>query len=110
MLTTYHIPVADPHPAPKRGDLLFSNLRSKNQRTWLVVGVRALKIGPCKEWGGAAARRYKIWAERWWELEPETRVALFRSAERAGGQTAHEFFRFPQKRKAINFERYLSRS
>lgn len=108
MKTTYHIPAQDiDYPAPKRGDLFQSNAGKRMERTWLVLCVRELPHKICKEMGGVMTRRYKVWAERWWELEPETRVALWRSAERAGGQEWHFFHRFPAKKKVRTFEQYM---
>ena len=105
--TTYHVPVSDHYPAPKRGDLLQSNVGKKTERTWLILSVRELPQKVCKEMGGILTCRWKLWAERWWELEPETRIRLWSSAERAGGQVVHGFQRFPVKRKAKTFEQYL---
>jgi hypothetical protein len=109
MKTTYHIPFdysyqGDPH----RGDLLQSNIGDKKrERTWLILAVKRLTDRTCKEMGGVLTRRYKIWAERWYDLEPETRMALYRSAERHGGQLVHSFKRFPAKKKVKTFEQYL---
>ena len=108
--TIYHIPHLSNDPSPKRGDLLQSNIGKKTERTWLILAVKELSSRLCPEMGGVMARRYKLYAERWWELEPETRMRLFRSAERAGGQELHGFKRFPVKKKAKTFDQYLSRS
>ena len=64
----------------------------------------------CPEMGGVMTRRYKLWCERWFSLEPETRISLWRSAERAGGQEVHYFMRFPVKRKTKTFNEYLERT
>jgi len=107
MNTTYHIPAHDEQPAPKRGDIFQSNVGDRRERTWLVLAVHELPQRTCRQMGGILTRRYKVWAARWWELEPEIRVRLYRSAERAGGQNVHGFRRFPAKRKARTFEQYM---
>lgn len=110
MKTTYHIPASasdKAYPAPKRGDLFESNIGTRMERTWLVIAVRTLPQRECRQMGGIMTRRYKVWAERWWQLEPEMRVKLFRSAERAGGQVEHCFRRFPAKPKKRTFEQYM---
>jgi hypothetical protein len=107
MITTYHVPFTHDDPIPKRGDLLQSNIGKRTERTWLILKVRELPLKECKEMGGIVTFRYKIWAERWWELEPRTRVLLHRSAERAGGQVLHGFKRFPAKRKARTFGQFM---
>lgn len=106
MKTTYHIP-SDWPQIPKRGDLLQSNIGDKRERTWLILAVKQIKDKVCPEMGDILTRRYKLWAERWWDLEPATRVALYKSAERAGGQELFTFKRFPVKRKTKTFEQYL---
>ena len=86
---------------PKRGDLLQTNLGDRRERTWMVVHVHNLL--PAK-----GVPRCKVWAVRWWELEPELRLRLFRSAERAGGQKVVYFTRYPAKRRK-SFEQYMRR-
>jgi hypothetical protein len=105
--TTYHIPALDGYAIPKRGDLLQSNLGKRTERTWFILTVREVDSRVCPEMGGIMTRRFKVWAERWWHLEPETRMRLFQSAERAGGQNVHLFHRFPPKRSKITFEQYM---
>jgi hypothetical protein len=83
MKTTYHIPTSHHRISPKRGDLVQSNIGSKRERTWMILSVR--------------------------ELEPETRMRLFRSAERHGGQHVYDFARFPAKRKTVTFEQLMAR-
>ena len=91
----------DGSPIPKRGDLLQSNPGNKRERTWFVLSVHTLK--PIK-----GVPRCCIWAERWWEVEPNLRVMLFRSAERRDGQQVIQFKRYPAKRKrSMNFEQYM---
>ena len=109
MKTVYHIPLLSDDLIPKRGDLLQSNVGKKNERTWLILSVHELPSRVCPEMGGIMTTRWKVWCERWWTLEPETRVALWRSAERAGGQELHFFKRFPAKKKAKTFEQYMER-
>lgn len=104
--STYHIPLAE-SDVPKRGDLMQSNVGKKTERTWIILAVRKLKPKFCAEMG-CETHRYKVWAERWWELDPAMRMALWQSAERAGGQSVHGFYRFPAK-KPPTFEQYMRR-
>ncbi len=107
MRTTYHIPSFVDHPAPKRGDLLQSNIGKRTERTWFILSAKELPQKNCKEMGGIMTRRYKVVAVRWWELEPEMRILLFRSAERRGGQEVHPSQRFKPKRRARTFEELM---
>jgi hypothetical protein len=107
MKTTYHIPTSHHRASPKRGDLVHTNIGSKRERTWFILAVREVQERICPEMGGVLTRRYKIWAERWWTLDPETRVRLYRSATRAGGQHVYQFERFPAKRKKRTFEQLM---
>lgn len=91
----------DGSPVPRRGDLIQSNGGNRRERTWMVLAVHVLK--PTKE-----LPRCRIWAERWWELEPELRVKLWTSAERAGGQRVINFKRYAVT-KPKSFEDYLRR-
>ena len=86
---------------PKRGDLLHTNQGDRRERTWFVLHVHKLKptIG---------VPRCRLWAERWWALEPEMRMSLFRSAERAGGQRVITCKRYPAKKRKT-FEQYMNR-
>ncbi|HEX5426600.1 MAG TPA: hypothetical protein VFW94_23835 [Candidatus Acidoferrales bacterium] len=86
-------------PAPKRGDLLETNLGNRRQRTWFILSARPLR---------ATVRTFAIKAVRWWELEPETRMALYRSAERRGGQEVFWSVRDKPKRKT-RFEELMRR-
>lgn len=61
--------------APKRGDLLYTATGTKRERTWFIWFVRKASKG-----------RYSVLRVRWWQIDPETRQRLFRSAERHGGQ------------------------
>lgn len=74
---------------PKRGDLMRTNVGNKRERTWMILRVHRINpivtnIDVFREW--AEKPRYAVWRARWWELEPEMRMRLYRSAERAGGQ------------------------
>ena len=60
---------------PKRGDLLQTNVGDHRERTCFILRAHHVK-----------ARRWHLWAERWWELEADFRMRLFRSAQRRGGQ------------------------
>lgn len=86
---------------PKRGDLVQTNCGDRRERTWFVIRARQVrrKVG--------TVPRYELYVARWWELEPRTRIALWNSAERHGGQQVISFKRYPAKRKAINFEQYV---
>lgn len=105
MKTVYHQPVG--LARPKRGDLLQSNIGDKRERTWIVLAVHVLPTRWCKEMG-ITAQRTRVWAERWWEIEPDVRRACYRSAERAGGQIVHGWQAFPTKRKPT-FEQHMRR-
>lgn len=61
---------------PKRGDLLQTAVGTKKERTWFIWFVRATR-DPV---------RWKILRVRWWQIDPPTRIRLWRSAERHGGQ------------------------
>ena len=89
--------------SPKRGELIESNIGHRKERTWMVLSVHRVKR---KELG---VPRYQVRAVRWWQLEPEMRVALYRSAERNGGQRVIEFKRYKAKRKKQTFEEYIRR-
>lgn len=107
MKTTYHFPASEAHDAPKRGDILQSNVGKRTERTWLILRVKERYPRHCPQMGGIVTIPYKIWAERWWDLEPQTRIRLWNSAERAGGQRVFFFKRFPIKKKARTFEQFM---
>ena len=88
--------------APKRGDILQTNVGNSRERTFLVTACRVLreKIGML---------RYKVWAHRWWELDTRFRLALFRSADRHGGQNVILFKRYAVKKRKQTFEEYMRR-
>lgn len=104
MTTVYHQPIG--LARPKRGDLLQSAIGTKRERTWLVLSVHVLPTRWTKE-AGYEAQRTRLLAARWWELDAELRMALYRSAERNGGQNLYPFYRFPAKKKARSFEEYV---
>lgn len=80
-------------PAPKRGDLIHSAVGTRRERTWIILrSLRRPKFGYDK-------RRFTILRARWWELEPEMRMSLFRSAQRNGGQTVWHTHRLPATKK-----------
>jgi hypothetical protein len=87
---------------PKRGDLVQTNIGTRRERTCLVIRVRRLKPK-------ISDFRVNVWAERWWELEPDFRMRLHNSAERRGGQSVINFLRYkPQKKPS--FEQYMKRA
>lgn len=79
-------------PSPKRGDLVHTNLGDRRERTWFVLQSTQVR-------SAANPRRFRLQMARWWELEPETRLALFRSAERRGGQKVFRFVPYKRKKK-----------
>ena len=87
---------------PKRGDLMVSMVRQRWHRMWIILAVRQVK--PQKD-----VPRFKIWMERWWQLEPDLRIRLWNSAERNGGQQVIQFTRYPAKKKST-FEQYMKRN
>lgn len=92
----------DGDPAPKRGDIVQTNVGDRRERTWLVLGARKVKRK------AGLVPRYQVHMARWWELEPEIRVLLYRSAERNGGQRVIYFKRYsPQWKKRKTFEQYM---
>jgi len=85
-------------PNPKRGDTMQSNIGDKRERTWLILRARRMRT---------TRRRFKIWLERWWEIEPELRQRLAASAERNGGQHHFPLHRWPAKKKR-SFEQLMT--
>lgn len=88
---------------PKRGDLLQTNVGNRRERTWFIIQARRIKR---KE---PAVPRYALSVVRWWEIRPETRRRLFKSAERAGGQNVFLFKPYLVKKKRQTFEDYMRR-
>lgn len=86
--------------APKRGDLLQTNTGDKRERTCFIINSR-----PLKERRGVP--RYRLDAVRWWEIEPSLRNALFRRAERHGGQRVLNYKRYPARKNKLTFEQYM---
>lgn len=89
---------------PKRGDLMQTAIGTRKQRTWFIL--RAVPMRTEK-------LRYRIWRARWWEIDPDLRMRLYRSAERNRGQTT--WYAHPQKRnprprkKRMDFEDFMKR-
>lgn len=88
-------------PVPGRGDLIETALETKRQRTWFVLGTK--RMSPAAD----GTPRVKLWIERWWDLDPATRMRLFKSAERRGGQVVIPTRRIPAKRKKQTFEQLM---
>jgi hypothetical protein len=86
---------------PKRGDLVQTNCGNRRERTWFVIHARRVKRRE------ESVPRYELHIVRWYDIEPEMRMKLFRSAERRGGQLVITFKRYPAKRKARTFEQYM---
>jgi hypothetical protein len=95
------IDILDGGPGPKRGDLIQSNVGGRRERTWLVIRSHHMRRA-------RAPHRYRVLAARWWELEPEIRVQLFRSAQRNGGQQVFFFKRYPVKKRKKTMEEYVT--
>lgn len=88
-------------PDPKRGDLIQTNLGDRRERTWFVLYARHMRSRD-------HPRRFAITMVRWWDIEPDMRQALWRSAERRGGQTVFRFRPYA-KRKKMTFEELMQR-
>jgi hypothetical protein len=93
------IDILDDGPAPKRGDIVQSNVGNKRERTWMILRVRKIARRDSHTPLGKLPRRYAVWMVRWWELEADFRMRLYRSAERAGGQQVMDFVRYPAKKR-----------
>lgn len=85
---------------PRRGDLVNTNVGNKRERTCFVLRSHVIR-------SRTTVPRVHLWIERWWELEPEFRVRLYRSAERRGGQRCFWFRRNRSKKKRLTFEAYM---
>lgn len=85
---------------PKRGDLMQSNVGDRRERTWFILAVRRVRQA-------GNMPRFKLWIERWWEIEPELRVRLWQSAERHGGQQVISTYRYPTKKRRT-FEQHMA--
>ena len=103
--STFKMDLSKGDPDPKRGDLIHTNVNKRRERTWFVLHAR-LMHRPYRE-----GRRFELLIVRWWELDPEMRMRLFRSAERNGGQSLFRTFRYPpkkkRKRRNMSFEAYM---
>ena len=86
--------------APKRGDILQTNVGNRRERTSLVVMVTRVN-------SRVNLSRFRVHSVRWWEIEPEFRRLLFRHAERHGGQQVVHMKRYPPKKKRQTFEEYM---
>jgi hypothetical protein len=95
------IDILDGSPGPKRGDIVQTNVGNRKERTWLVLKSRKISRK-----ASTSYPRYQVWMARWWHLETELRLALYRSAERNGGQQVISFKRYPAKRRR-GFEDYM---
>lgn len=83
---------------PRRGDIVQTT-----RRTYLVLHSRRVKRKDRD-----AVPRYQLWSVRWWELEPEMRMALKRSADRReDGQQVFYMTWYPRKKKSQTFEQYM---
>lgn len=89
--------------APRRGDIVQTNVGDRRERTCLVLWSRRAKREP------RGMPRYNLMLARWWELEPEMRMRLYRSAMRRGGQGVLFFHRYPPKRKPT-LEQWIARA
>jgi len=88
--------------APKRGDLLQSNCGDRRERTYFILHVRKIARRPESPVAfGTLRPRFEVWRARWWEIEPEFRMKLYRSAERRGGQEVW----FPEPREWENLRK-----
>lgn len=77
----------------KRGDIVETNVGDPRERTCIVLRVHRSRRSP------KGVPRFVVWCERWWQMETELRIRLFRSAERAGGQEVIFFERYRSKPK-----------
>lgn len=84
-------------PMPKRGDIVQTNVGNKRERTWLIL--HAHRVDRIVHSSRELIPRFKLWAARWWDLEADFRMRLFRSAERNGGQNVLFFYRHKAKKK-----------
>lgn len=99
----FFIDILDGGPGPKRGDLVETNVGDKRQRTWFVLRARRIRRKD-----RSAPARYEVEMARWWELEVEMRLRLYRSAERNGGQRVIHFTRYRRKpKRRMTFDDYM---
>ena len=88
----------EPGPSPKRGDIVQTNLGNRRERTWMILYARRMRRRE-----RTAVPRFRIWMARWWELEADFRMRLYRSAVRNGGQSVFYFARYKVKKKFSPF-------
>lgn len=99
--------ILDGGPGPKRGDLIYTALKDRRGMRMRIV----LRSRLMKRRDSSKPPRYQLWMERWWEIEPEVRMRLWRSAcRRPGGQRVFFLDWYPRKKKAKNFESMMRRS
>ena len=60
---------------PKRGDLMQTAVGTNRERTWFIWFAQKWDLQ-------RPAQKFRVLRVRWWQIEPETRIALWRSAER----------------------------
>ena len=96
------IDMLDGSGLPKRGDLIQTNIGDRRERTAIILRVH--KLRPTR-----GVPRCKIWAERWWQVEPDLRLRLFQSAERNGGQGVIRFRRYKPVKRKKTFEAWMRR-
>jgi hypothetical protein len=101
------IDILDDGPPPKRGDIVQTNVGNRRERTWLILSARKMRRAP-REYVplGKLPPRFDVWMARWWELEADFRMRLYRSAQRNGGQNVHHFHRYPAKKKRRPFDSF----
>lgn len=87
-------------PKPKRGDIVQTNVGNPRERTWMILHARQIRRSAGQTPIGAVVPRFDVWMARWWELEADFRMRLFRSADRAGGQRVLFFRRYPPKKRS----------
>ena len=96
--------ILDGGPPPKRGDIVQTNVGNRCERTWMILRVRKIRRRDNTTPLGKLAPRFDVWMARWWELEPDFRMRLYRSAERNGGQNVMHFQRYrPKKKETVKF-------
>lgn len=86
--------LTDGGPEPKRGDIVQTNIGNRRERTWMILHSHRMRSRESTKYP-----RFKLWMVRWWELEPDFRMRLYRSACRAGGQGVFHLVRYKPKRK-----------
>ena len=101
MIWSFHTAMDETHcgMVPKRGDLVQTFVGDKRERTWMVIKARRIR-SPYMAW--------ELWTVRWWEIEPDLRIRLWRSAERNGGQNVLRYEPVKRKpRKKRSFEELM---